>query len=276
MLKRRFASFFIGFSLLFPVNASAMMGDGNKGKKGDGKISSPMHSRAKRSAQEEAGLFQSGLVAVYPTDVTCLEVKSDFGDQTRYDGSFRSERSNHGYHNGFDISAEEGTPIIAIAAGEVLNLHTGGRLVGNQVMLRHSPEDTGLDIWVFSKYKHFQELPKFKVGDRVEMGQVLGPAGKTGTTGGHYGGHGYPHLHMSVYLNKTGDYRLSRKGVVIVEDVSFIDPLAVYLKNKPANLTNHTVRDLPEAEKQVPIAYKDLSGTINPPDTRFVWPFVCQ
>ena len=135
--------------------------------------------------------------AVDPKEARCLEVKSLFADRTRYEGSPRVPWANHGYHGGIDIFADEGTPLVAIAAGEVVHKFTGGRLVGHQIYLRHTPEDTGLPIWLYSKYKHFHELPDLKIGERVEMGQVIGEFGKTGNTSGYFGDEGYPHLHMS-------------------------------------------------------------------------------
>ena len=41
--------------------------------------------------------------------------------------------------------------------------------MGHQIYLRHTPEDTGLPIWLYSKYKNFHELPDLKIGERVEM-----------------------------------------------------------------------------------------------------------
>ena len=196
----------IGLMLVLPQSVDAKRG--RKGAKTAGSgdaMNSPMRPDSPRHVQENAGLFNTGLTPIYPEGATCLEVKSFFGDTTRYDGSTRARRANNGYHEGFDISADEGTPIIAIAAGEVVHKFTGGRLVGHQIILRYAPADTGLPVWIFSKYKHFDALPAIEIGARVEMGQVLGPSGKTGTTGGYFGAAGYPHLHMSVYVNDTGE-----------------------------------------------------------------------
>ena len=66
-------------------------------------------------------------------------MKSPFASPTRFDGSIRVQWAYHGYHNGFDISAPIGTPLIAIADGEVIHKFTGGRLVGHQIFLRHAP-----------------------------------------------------------------------------------------------------------------------------------------
>ncbi len=92
--------------------------------------------QASRQVQEKAGLVKTGLRPVYPHDAECLEVKSFFADQTRYDGSFRVKWANHGYHGGFDISASIGTPLKDVP---IPYKTTAGKVV---------PEGTRL-IWPF-------------------------------------------------------------------------------------------------------------------------------
>jgi len=240
-----------------------------------GDATSPMHPAASRELQERTGLIKTGLRPVYPTGASCLEVKSFFGDQTRYDGSTRAPFANHGYHGGFDISADIGTPLVAIADGEVVHKYVGGRLVGIQIILRHTPDDTGLPVYVYSKYKHFDAMPDLEIGERVTMGQVLGPSGNTGTTGGHFGGAGYAHLHMSIYTSTSPDYKTKQKSVIPV-DVHQLDPVAIYLPEVPANLTSHAARDLPDGQKDVPVPYKTTGGKVVPDGTRLIWPFMCE
>ncbi len=90
-------------------------------------------------------------------------------------------------HNGLDIAAPSGTPILAPASGKVIN--TGNYYFnGNTVFLDHGQ---GL----LSAYLHMTEI-KVKPGDVVEQGDPLGTVGETGRVTG-------PHLHWIVYLNKT-------------------------------------------------------------------------
>jgi len=230
---------------------------------------------SKRSLAEQRamGLIDTGLVPTYPTADTCLEVSSPFASRTRYDGSLRVLFSNNGYHGGMDITIDIGEPILAVADGEVIHVATGGRLVGNMIMLRHAPGDTGLEQWLFSKYQHLDKPATLSRGDRVKMGDVIGIGGRTGTTGGHYGAEGYPHLHMNIYLNSTGRYKVRRGTKVGIRDMVFADPLALYFGK---TLDSLEIRALPDDQKTFTIPYVTTDGRTVPESTRFVWPIRCR
>jgi len=90
-------------------------------------------------------------------------------------------------HNGLDIAAITGTPIIAPSAAKVID--TGNYYFnGNTVFLDHGQ---GL----LSAYLHLNEI-KVKPGQLVKQGEILGTVGETGRVTG-------AHLHWIVYLNKT-------------------------------------------------------------------------
>jgi murein DD-endopeptidase MepM/ murein hydrolase activator NlpD len=90
-------------------------------------------------------------------------------------------------HNGLDIAAATGTPVLAPADATVIN--TGNYYFnGNTVFLDHGQ---GL----LSAYLHLNHI-QVKTGDKIRQGQQLGAVGETGRVTG-------PHLHWIVYLNQT-------------------------------------------------------------------------
>ena len=90
-------------------------------------------------------------------------------------------------HSGLDIAAPEGAPILAPAAGVVLE--TGDYFFnGNTILLDHGQ---GL----VSMYNHLSRID-VKKGDAVHRGQQIGAIGKTGRVTG-------AHLHWTVSLNNA-------------------------------------------------------------------------
>jgi len=90
-------------------------------------------------------------------------------------------------HSGLDIAAPEGAPILAPAAGIVLE--TGDYFFnGNTILLDHGQ---GL----VSMYNHLSRID-VKKGDAVRRGQRIGAIGKTGRVTG-------AHLHWTVSLNNA-------------------------------------------------------------------------
>ena len=256
---------------------TATNGDGEAAK--DGKSGPPrediietMDYSVSRDHQIARGFVASGLLPRYPAQADCPPVASPFASPTRFDGSYRTKWANYGLHGGIDISLPIGTPILAIADGTLVHKATGGTLIGNQIFLRHTPEDTGLSVWLYSKYKHFDQMPGLPVGSRVKKGQIIGPAGATGTQGKHYGPTGSPHLHLSLFVSDSPDY-YEGGNAIYPSGARILDLFAVYATGRP--LDNHRLAELPTEARRVDIPYQTPDGRTVPAGSRFVWPVFC-
>lgn len=217
-----------------------------------------------------------GLTAAFHGGAACTTIASPYGSPTRYDGSLRkSGGAEDGLHGGIDLSLDEGTPLLAIAAGRVFAAGEGGMLEGIFLWVLHLPEDTGLNFAFLAKYQHLREPSPLRQGERVRPGQDLARSGKTGTVGGHYGPRGYPHLHLTVRALTDDGLKLAATGsgeFRILRDTVMVDPLTVYVPGiaAPADAAN-----LPGERKTVTIAHVDLKGTLRSADSRLVWPVAC-
>ena len=96
------------------------------------------------------------------------------------------------YHNGIDISAKPGTPIIAPANGVVIEV-SSSRSLGNTLKINHM---NGY-ISIFGHLKEFH----VQKGERVTRGQIIASLGNTGRSTG-------PHVHYEIRIaNKPVDPR---------------------------------------------------------------------
>lgn len=100
--------------------------------------------------------------------------------------------SNYEFHDGLDISAPAGTPVLATADGIVTLTGNYGD-TGNTIIVSHGyGYETG--------YGHLSYI-KVKEGQRIERGQEIGRVGSTGRSTG-------PHLH---YLVKVAGAKVNPK-----------------------------------------------------------------
>jgi murein DD-endopeptidase MepM/ murein hydrolase activator NlpD len=91
------------------------------------------------------------------------------------------------FHDGIDIAAPEGTPILAIEAGEVI-YSDQLRGYGNMVIVRHAGG-------IVSVYAH-NEANLVREGQAVARGEVVARVGSTGRVSG-------PHLHFEIRKNNA-------------------------------------------------------------------------
>ncbi len=96
----------------------------------------------------------------------------------------RKTQGIHG-HNGIDIGATPGTPVLASATGKVIVAKTGGYNggYGNMVIITH-------DNGVQTVYAHLRAV-YVSSGQSVSQGEQIGEVGNTGRSTG-------PHLHFEV------------------------------------------------------------------------------
>jgi murein DD-endopeptidase MepM/ murein hydrolase activator NlpD len=136
---------------------------------------------AKRKAAEEAlanrKTYTGGTFTWPCPDYT--EISSDYG--YRVHPIYQTEL----FHNGIDMAAPSGSPILAAADGTVVAASYSSSM-GNYVMIDHG---SGL----YTIYMHASAL-YVSAGDSVAAGQQIAAVGSTGNSTG-------PHLHFSVRLN---------------------------------------------------------------------------
>lgn len=253
-----------------PLPAEAQMGGfGRKGMGGG--TEAPADTVEKR----DHAITATGFTADFPSGFECEPVASPFGSPYRYDGSKRRDDRNSGLHGGMDLSLKEGTPLLAVAAGEVIARGEGGRLEGIFLWLRHAPADTGLPYWVFSKYQHLATLPEFTEGARVQVGQIIALSGATGTAGGHYGTAGYPHLHLSTFYGPSEEYTVKGMHNSMVQGKGAVpdDPLILYLR-EVNDLA--LARDFSAENKKIGVAVVGEDGNVHPAGSKTVWPVRCK
>jgi murein DD-endopeptidase MepM/ murein hydrolase activator NlpD len=108
-----------------------------------------------------------------------------FADRRQY--LYAEGGSSQSLHNGVDLAAPVGTPVLACGAGRVVL--AADRLVsGKTVVLEHLPG-------VYTLYFHLSELAVAE-GQEVQAGARIGAVGMTGLATG-------PHLHWELRVNAS-------------------------------------------------------------------------
>lgn len=101
-------------------------------------------------------------------------------------------------HQGIDLQAEKGTPVLALKEGLIVGVNLGLDGYGYTATLRFEHE--GSTLYAF--YAHLSEIA-VKVGDTVTTGQWIGKTGSTGNAKGMdtiaKGGH----LHIEIRLKQN-------------------------------------------------------------------------
>lgn len=87
------------------------------------------------------------------------------------------------HHDGVDIPAPKGTPIVAVDTGVVIYSDNGIRGYGNMLVIAHGND-------MFTVYAH-NKKNKVDKGDKVKRGEIIAEVGNTGRSSG-------PHLHFEI------------------------------------------------------------------------------
>lgn len=106
-------------------------------------------------------------------------------------------------HNGVDLYAPLGTPVLAIADGQVERVRLTDPSYGKDILLKFRPRDDWLrylraasvsddDGLLFAEYAHLSNI-LVSQGTLVRRGQIIGFTGTSGNADQRY-----PHLHFEV------------------------------------------------------------------------------
>jgi murein DD-endopeptidase MepM/ murein hydrolase activator NlpD len=143
-------------------------------------IVSTTHNQRNRSSR-------SGSLAGYAGSFS-LPIRRD---QYYISSPFGWRRRTRSFHEGIDMCACRGTPVMAAAEGVVVFAGNAGGF-GNLVIIEH-------DEHCRTRYGHLSAI-KTHVGAQVAVGKIIGLVGATGHVVKRRGGDG-SHLHFGVYID---------------------------------------------------------------------------
>lgn len=136
----------------------------------------PASAHAKWRRQHVKDVFR------WPVDPSLFWISSYFGP--------RVLKGRKGFHQGIDMAAAHGTPVVAAADGYVKEAHYAPGY-GNHILLVHPHSYK-------TRYAHLSKI-RVKKGQRVRAGQLIGNVGATGKVTKSTWGTSASHLHFEVY-----------------------------------------------------------------------------
>ena len=232
----------------------------------------------------ELGMEPTGLAPRFALNAGCRTIDDGWAID------YSEKRGKPSYHGGIDIPAPKGTPILAVADGELVAVNDDlENPEGLKVYLRHAPADTGHPYWIYTEYAHLVELPAWKIGQRLRLGDVVGKTGNSGLSGkevrvrntgtarvGGSKGSGMnarrDAVHFAVLYSEDPRFAVWH-GRLIPHAGRWMDPVALY-RDKPP-FESAKLRELSVPEKSVPVPYRNSDGQTVPTGSKLIWPYAC-
>jgi hypothetical protein len=214
--------------------------------------------------QKERGGIQTGTYPKFLRDARCPEIDSE---KWAIDYSFK--RDGAAIHKGIDIPQPKGTPVLAASSGTVIGkFRNENNRKGIEVVLRHTPEDTGLPFYTYTQYTHLLDMSPLPIGASVKMGDEIAKIWNTGKMGKKIR---RTALHFAVMYSESPEW--TNDGRIVVPQNSYwMDPVFFYSNNGPYD--SKSVKKV--ADKAIPTPYITKGGAVVPSGTRRIWPFACE
>lgn len=140
-------------------------------------------------------------------------------------------------HQGVDLYAPEGTPIFAVADGEIVQIDENAGALGKRIFLKFDVDDgisklTGVPAGkpLYVMYAHLSRISVTK--GPVKRGATIGATGVSGNAD-----QAYPHLHLEVRTALVPGYGLAGRlnPELIFQQIDFFKPFeAVDTRNRTA------------------------------------------
>lgn len=217
--------------------------------------------------QKARGVIETGLRPSFIGGAQCPEIDSE-----KWAIDYSAKRGGGpALHRGVDIPQPRGTPIRAVADGVVVGRFMNeGRKDGIAVVLRHTPDQSGLTFWTYSQFTHLQHMSPLVIGTEVKMGDEIGKTSNTGKMGRNVRRDA---IHFAILYSSHPEW--SNDGrVVTPKDGYFMDPTAFYRLRPPYD--SLSMRTLPGDEKHTPVPYMKAANKFMPPETKRIWPYPCE
>ena len=216
--------------------------------------------------QKARGVVETYLTPDFIDGGACPQIDSE-----KWAIDYSYKRESDALHKGIDIPQPRGTAIRAVADGMVVGkFENKHNRKGIEVMLRHTPDQTGLPFWTYSQYTHLKEMSPLPIGAQVKKGDEIGKTANTGKMGKRVRRDA---LHFAILYSESPEW--SNDGeVVSPKDGYFMDPNAFFRIDPPYD--SQSLRKLPGNQKKVPVPYMRADGTLVPADTKRIWPYVCK